>query len=153
MTFYSLISCPRSELLIASAQDCQRLFFTIGTVLFAFTSRPWLFSSIPCVEVRHCWRGGSPFWSRSSCGRKEGRDVTGSKKNINLTFSERVNWFIALQQCGFCILSSYVFLFLMIWPGCGFDCAKQHACEMRHLFKISSYSHLTHKVPKASVMI
>lgn len=129
MTFSSLISCPRTELLVASAHDCQRLFLQLEQ--FCLHSLPSHDCSpqFPVPRLGTAKGEGPLSGAAVPVEGKRGRDVAGSKKNMNLTFSERVNWFIARQQWGFCILSSSVFLFLVIGPGCGFDCVTQHGSE------------------------
>lgn len=54
-------------------------------------------SSSPTAEAGRLPKGGLPG-DQAHCGGKEGRDAAGAKRNINLTFSKRVNPFTALHQ-------------------------------------------------------
>lgn len=53
-------------------------------------------SSSPSAEAGRLPKGGLPG-DQAHCG-KEGGDAAGANRNINLTFSKRVNPFTALHQ-------------------------------------------------------
>lgn len=89
-------------------------------------------AGFPALQLGGCSRAGFPQ-PQLTVARKEGGDAAGAKRNINLTFSKRVNPFTALQQWGACSLScllfSYHLSFSVVWPAGSVDSFNQHGNE------------------------
>ena len=74
--------------------------------------QPLLPSSSPSAEAGRLPKGGLPE-GQAHCVGKVGRETAGAKRNINLTFSKRVDPFIMLRQWGVCILSYLMFSYCL----------------------------------------